>query len=166
MDIRIVMIGLDGAGKTSFLYRLKLKEMVTTISTVGFNVETIDYKNLHFFIWDVGGQRQIRTLWNHYFQDTKALIYVIDSHDRDRIDEACEALQETLLKDELKGIPLLILANKQDLSNAMNTTEIADKLKFHSLSDRNWYIQATSTLHSNGLLECLDWLASQLKDVQ
>ncbi|CAF1506162.1 unnamed protein product [Adineta steineri] len=122
--------------------------------------------NLKFNILDIGGQSKIRIIWNHYFQDTKALIYVIDSDDRARIDEACEALQKTLLNDEFKGIPLLIPANKQDLSNAMNITELAEKSKLHSLSDRNWYIQGTSTRDGSGLLEGLDWLANQLKDVR
>ncbi|CAF1270365.1 unnamed protein product [Adineta steineri] len=103
MEFRILMIGLDGAGKTTVLYRLKLEEIISTIPTIGFNVETVEYKNISFNIWDVGGQKQIRSLWRHYLQNCNGLIFVIDSHDRERIDEAREELQHILLEDELKG---------------------------------------------------------------
>lgn len=89
-EMRILMLGLDAAGKTTILYRLKLAEVVTTIPTVGFNVETVEYKNIKFNVWDVGGQDKIRRLWRYYFQGTDGLIYVVDSSDRDRIQDAKE----------------------------------------------------------------------------
>ena len=67
-EMRILMVGLDAAGKTTILYKLKLGEIVTTIPTIGFNVETVEYKNISFTVWDVGGQDKIRPLWRHYFQ--------------------------------------------------------------------------------------------------
>ena len=79
-------VGLDAAGKTTILYKLKLGEIVTTIPTIGFNVETVEYKNISFTVWDVGGQDKIRPLWRHYFQNTQGLIFVVDSNDRERID--------------------------------------------------------------------------------
>ncbi|KAL5541449.1 hypothetical protein UlMin_009159 [Ulmus minor] len=78
-DMRILMVGLDAAGKTTILYKLKLGEIVTTIPTIGFNVETVEYKNISFTVWDVGGQDKIRPLWRHYFQNTQGLIFVVDS---------------------------------------------------------------------------------------
>merc|ERR1712078_793895 len=87
-DCRILMVGLDASGKTTILYKLKLGEVVTTIPTIGFNVETVEYKNISFTVWDVGGQDKIRPLWRHYFQNTQGLIFVVDSNDRDRIGEA------------------------------------------------------------------------------
>lgn len=81
-------VGLDAAGKTTILYKLKLGEIVTTIPTIGFNVETVEYKNICFTVWDVGGQDKIRPLWRHYFQNTQGLIFVVDSNDRERIVEA------------------------------------------------------------------------------
>ncbi|KAI3980548.1 hypothetical protein MKX01_025113 [Papaver californicum] len=80
-DMRILMVGLDAAGKTTIIYKLKLGEIVTTIPTIGFNVETVEYKNVSFTVWDVGGQDKIRPLWRHYFQNTQGLIFVIDSND-------------------------------------------------------------------------------------
>lgn len=86
-ESRILMVGLDAAGKTTILYKLKLGEVVTTIPTIGFNVETVDYKNISFTVWDVGGQDKIRPLWRHYYQNTQGIIFVVDSNDRDRVAE-------------------------------------------------------------------------------
>ena len=82
-EMRILMVGLDAAGKTTILYKLKLGEAVTTIPTIGFNVETVEYKNISFTVWDVGGQDKIRPLWRHYYQNTQGLIFVVDSNDRE-----------------------------------------------------------------------------------
>merc|ERR1712167_293976 len=87
---RILMVGLDAAGKTTILYKLKLGEVVTTIPTIGFNVETVEYKNINFTVWDVGGQDKIRKLWRHYYLNTQGLIFVVDSNDRDRVKDASE----------------------------------------------------------------------------
>lgn len=86
-------MGLDAAGKTTILYKLKLGEVVTTIPTIGFNVETVEYKNICFTVWDIGGQDKIRPLWRHYLQNTHGLIFVVDSNDRERIAEAAKELQ-------------------------------------------------------------------------
>ncbi|OMJ10358.1 ADP-ribosylation factor, partial [Smittium culicis] len=86
-EMRILMVGLDAAGKTTILYKLKLGEIVTTIPTIGFNVETVEYKNINFTVWDVGGQDKIRPLWRYYFQNTQGIIFVIDSNDRERVNE-------------------------------------------------------------------------------
>merc|ERR550525_2122366 len=118
-EMRILMVGLDAARKTTILYKLKLGEIVTTIPTIGFNVETVEYKNICFTVWDVGGQDKIRPLWRHYFQNTQGLIFVVDSNDRERISEAKEELQKMLQEGELRDATLLVFANKQDLPNAM-----------------------------------------------
>merc|ERR1719382_1099425 len=101
-EMRILMVGLDAAGKTTVLYKLKLGEVVTTIPTVGFNVETVEYRNLAFNVWDVGGQDKIRPLWRHYYQGTNGLIFVVDSNDRERIGEAREELSTMLGDDEMR----------------------------------------------------------------
>ncbi|KAL7860729.1 hypothetical protein AOLI_G00170780 [Acnodon oligacanthus] len=165
-EMRILMVGLDAAGKTTILYKLKLGEIVTTIPTIGFNVETVEYKNISFTVWDVGGQDKIRPLWRHYFQNTQGLIFVVDSNDRERINEAREELTRMLAEDELRDAVLLVFANKQDLPNAMNAAEITDKLGLHSLRHRNWYIQATCATSGDGLYEGLDWLSNQLKNAK
>ncbi|XP_020367938.1 ADP-ribosylation factor 3-like [Rhincodon typus] len=160
-EMRILMVGLDAAGKTTILYKLKLGEVVTTIPTIGFNVETVEFKNISFTVWDVGGQDKIRTLWKHYFQNTQGLIFVIDSNDRERINEAKDELNRMITEDELRDAVLLIFANKQDLPNAMTPAEITDKLNLHQLHHRSWHIQATCATTGEGLYEGLHWLSNQ-----
>jgi ADP-ribosylation factor protein 1 len=162
-EMRILMVGLDAAGKTTILYKLKLGEVVTTIPTIGFNVETVEYKNISFTVWDVGGQDKIRPLWRHYFQNTQGIIYVVDSNDRGRIEDARDELQRMLNEDELRNAVLLVFANKQDLPGAMNPAEITDLLGLHSLRQRTWYIQATCATSGEGLYEGLEWLSTTLK---
>lgn len=157
------MVGLDAAGKTTILYKLKLGEIVTTIPTIGFNVETVEYKNISFTVWDVGGQDKIRPLWRHYFQNTQGIIFVVDSNDHERVTEAREELQRMLNEDELRDALLLIFANKQDLPNAMGAPEITDKLGLHALRNREWFIQATCATSGDGLYEGLEWLSEKLK---
>ncbi|KAJ7028336.1 ADP-ribosylation factor family-domain-containing protein [Mycena alexandri] len=162
-EIRILMVGLDAAGKTTILYKLKLGEVVTTIPTIGFNVETVEYKNISFTVWDVGGQGRIRLLWKHYFQNTQGIIFVVDCNDQERASEAREELQRMLNEDELRDALLLVFANKQDLPNAMNTAEITDKLGLHGLRQRAWYIQAACATSGDGLYEGLEWLSANIK---
>ncbi|KAK8694827.1 hypothetical protein V6N13_072371 [Hibiscus sabdariffa] len=161
-EMRILMVGLDAAGKTTILYKLKLGEIVTTIPTIGFNVETVEYKNVSFTVWDVGGQDKIRPLWRHYFQNTQGLIFVVDSNDRERVSEARDELHRMLSEDELRSATLLVFANKQDLPNSMTVSEITDKLGLHSLRQHHWYIQATCATSGQGLYEGLDWLSNNI----
>lgn len=138
--------------------------VVTTIPTIGFNVETVEYKNISFTVWDVGGQDKIRPLWRHYYQNTQGLIFVVDSNDSDRIDAARDELHRMLNEDELRDAILLVFANKQDLPNAMSAAEMTDKLGLHGLrpSYRQWYIQACCATTGDGLYEGLDWLSATL----
>jgi ADP-ribosylation factor 1/2 len=112
-EIRIVMVGLDAAGKTTILYKLKLGDKVITIPTIGFNVETVEYKNINFTVWDIGGQDKIRPLWRYYYANTQAVIFVVDCNDRDRLPEAREELHRMLSEHALKDSILLVFANKQ-----------------------------------------------------
>jgi ADP-ribosylation factor protein 1 len=168
-EMRILMVGLDAAGKTTILYKLKLGEVVTTIPTIGFNVETVEYKNISFTVWDVGGQDKIRPLWRHYYQNTQGVIFVVDSNDRDRIDDskdyehsAKEELNRMLSEDELRDAILLVFANKQDLPNTMKVQEVTERLGLNKLRNRQWYIQGTSANSGDGLYEGLDWLSNTL----
>jgi len=157
-----LMVGLDAAGKTTILYKLKLGEIVTTIPTIGFNVETVQYKNVDFTVWDVSGRGKIRALWRHYFQNTQGIVFVVDSNDRERIQECKEELDRLLIEDELRDAVLLIIANKQDLPNAMKSKEIEEHLGLHKLRNRSWYIQSSCATTGDGLYEGLDWLSNTL----
>merc|ERR1712146_122335 len=161
-EMRLLMVGLDAAGKTTILYKLKLGEVVTTIPTIGFNVETVEYKNISFNVWDIGGQDKIRKLWRYYYANTQGLIFVIDSNDRDRIEDAREELAQMLNEDEMRDAVLLVFANKQDLPNSMTAAEITDKLGLHNMRGRQWFIQSTCATTGDGLYEGLDWMSRTL----
>jgi len=160
------MVGLDNAGKTTILYKLKIGEVVTTIPTIGFNVENVEYKNLKFTVWDVGGQQSIRQLWKHYYSNTDGIIFVIDANDTKRIagNEHCakEELHRLMSEVELESCLLLILANKQDLPNAKNEHELEEILDLQAIKQQH-HIQGTVAHSAEGLFEALDWLSEQFQ---
>jgi len=166
---RILMLGLDNAGKTTILYKMKLGETITTIPTIGFNVETVKYKNISFNTFDVGGQAKIRPLWRHYYQNVDALIFVIDSTDSDRFldDEKKDGsvqyeLNNLFEVEELKNIPILFLANKQDKEGAKTISYITYTLELNKIKNRKWYIQGTNAISGDGVYEGFDWLSKIL----
>jgi small GTP-binding protein len=161
-DYRILMLGLDAAGKTTLLYRLKLGEVQTTIPTIGFNVEQVEYQNITFTVWDVGGQDKLRSLWRHYYDGAHALIYVVDSNDRERVALAKAELGRLLEAEELQKAIVLVFANKQDLPNAHSAAELADKLALASRIKNAWFIQPCCATEGSGLYEGLDWLSNSL----
>jgi len=167
-EMRILMLGLDSAGKTTILYNLKSGNTTTKSlqPTVGFNVEQIRYKNVKFSVWDVGGQDKIRPLWRHYFAGTHALIFVIDSSDRDRILEAKEELHRVIYDREMKEAIILVFANKQDIANVMRPEEIEEKLGLSSpgLKHRNWIVQPSCATNGEGLFDGLQWLMNNKSD--
>lgn len=162
-EMRILMLGLDAAGKTTILYHLKLGQCVTTIPTVGFNVETVTYKKTRFNVWDVGGQDKIRPLWRHYYTGTQGLIFVVDCADADRIDEAKQELHKIANDREMKDAVILIFANKQDLPDAMKPHEVQEKLGLSLLRDRNWFVQPSCATTGDGIEDGLMWLTSNYK---
>ncbi len=162
-EYRILIIGLDASGKTSILYKLKLNEIVTTIPTIGFNVETITYKQIDFTMWDTGGCDKIRPLFRHYFQNTQALIFVVDSHDRERLAEATDELWRLLSEDELNHVPILLYLNKIDIPNGLQSSDINKQMKLNDIRNRQWILQPCCVLTGEGLYEGLDWLMRALK---
>lgn len=121
-------------------------------------METVEYRNISFTVWDVGGQNKIRLLWRHYFQGTDGLIFVVDSSDTARFDEAAQELHGLLSSDELRDAKVLVLANKQDLNGSVSASEVADKLNLQGLRRNEWFIQPCVATTGTGLFEGLDWL--------
>lgn len=159
---RILILGLDGAGKTTILYRLQVGEVVTTIPTIGFNVETVSYKNLKFQVWDLGGQTSIRPYWRCYYANTDAIIYVVDSMDKDRIGISKTELLTMLEEEELKKAILVVFANKQDLEGCLTVTEVANALGLATLKSRKYQIFKTSATKGEGLDEAMEWLSNAI----
>ena len=129
------MLGLDAAGKTTILYKLHIGEVLSTVPTLGFNVEKVQYKNVVFTVWDVGGQEKLRPLWRHYFNNTDALIFVVDSLDRDRVDRAAEEFHAIINDFHMRNSAILVFANKQDMKNALSATEVAEALGLSVAAD-------------------------------
>ncbi|KAI9914642.1 hypothetical protein PsorP6_007477 [Peronosclerospora sorghi] len=161
-ESRIMIIGLDGAGKTTFLYKIKLGELVNTIPTIGFNVEVFEYKNIKFTAWDIGGQEKIRSLWKHYLYNNDAVIFVVDASDIERIDEAKEALHLIFEAEELSDTKLLVYANKQDQPNALSGDELRVRLELSELTKNPTYVQPCIATTGEGLYEGLDWLSKAI----
>ena len=136
---------------------------MTTIPTIGFNVETVQYRNLTFTVWDVGGQRSIRLLWRHYYENTQALIFVVDAADRARVPEARAELEYLLNEEELREALLLVFANKQDFEGAMSAREMIEALGLSSIRNRKWFLQPSCATTGQGVHEGMEWLASALE---
>eukprot|EP01129_Flabellula_baltica_P003778 TRINITY_DN1350_c0_g1_i2.p1 TRINITY_DN1350_c0_g1~~TRINITY_DN1350_c0_g1_i2.p1 ORF type:complete len:206 (-),score=34.55 TRINITY_DN1350_c0_g1_i2:20-637(-) len=161
---RILMLGLDAAGKTTVLYKLKSGEVICTTPTIGFNVETLQYRNIKFTVWDIGGQDRIRRLWRHYYEGTHALIYIVDSNDRERIEESAMELHNILRDEALVDACVLVLANKQDLPNAVGVRELIEKLGMHELRERPWKVQAACGVSGEGIYEGMEWLSNAVRN--
>ncbi|KAA0188134.1 hypothetical protein HAZT_HAZT000431 [Hyalella azteca] len=156
-------VGLDGAGKTTILYKLKLGEVVTSIPTIGFNVETVEYKNLALTVWDVGGQGQLRGLWRHYYQNANAVIFVVDSSDTSRLVEARNEIYTALTSDELRNVPVLVWANKQDMPQAASADAVLRALRLPDAGRRDYHCEPCVAITHTGLIEGLEWLAQHIK---
>eukprot|EP01117_Protostelium_nocturnum_P005271 TRINITY_DN1922_c0_g1_i1.p1 TRINITY_DN1922_c0_g1~~TRINITY_DN1922_c0_g1_i1.p1 ORF type:complete len:395 (+),score=119.20 TRINITY_DN1922_c0_g1_i1:214-1398(+) len=161
-ETKIVILGLDAAGKTTLIYKLKLGEVVTTVPTIGFNLESIEYKNLHFDIWDIGGCDKIGPLIRLYLTGTDAVIWMVDSNDRERICESVTELDWVTKQEELpKNIPILIYCNKIDLPHIMSVEEITHKFG-RGKTPFEFKFQACCAITGDGLFEGLDWLSNKL----
>ncbi|XP_062241189.1 ADP-ribosylation factor 6-like [Platichthys flesus] len=153
---QVLMLGLDGSGKTTLLYKLMYNESVVTVPTVGFNVESLetDRSSPSMTVWDVGGQRKMRPHWRHHYTDTAGLVFVVDSCDQTRLDEARKELHRVLRYESLRGVPLVVLANKQDLPEALSPEALCLKLDLSRVCDgRTWFIQPCSAATGMGLEE-------------
>uniref|UniRef100_A0A4W5K0U6 ADP-ribosylation factor-like 5A n=2 Tax=Salmoninae TaxID=504568 RepID=A0A4W5K0U6_9TELE len=160
---KVIIVGLDNAGKTTILYQFSMNEVVHTSPTIGSNVEEIVVNNTHFLMWDIGGQESLRSSWNTYYTNTEFVIIVVDSTDRERISVTKEELYRMLAHEDLKKAGLLIFANKQDVKGCMSVAEISQSLQLTSVKDHQWHIQACCALTGEGLCQGLEWMTSQLR---
>ena len=153
------MLGLDAAGKTTILYKMGL--VVTTIPTIGFNIRTVEASNALFTVWDIGCGRL--PLWRHYYEGTDAVVFVVDSTDRERMEETRDKLEIILSDEMMLKKPLLVLSNKVDLPKSLNTTEMTELICLQKYKDREWFIQESCAITGEGILEGFQWLAGHLK---
>ncbi|KAJ5777411.1 ADP-ribosylation factor family-domain-containing protein [Penicillium odoratum] len=161
-ETRIIIVGLEGAGKTTILQQLKSDAITTTFPIPGFSVKKIEHKNITFTAWNMDVRKEIRSLGRNYFHNTEGIIFVVDSNDP-RIYEARVELEFLLQEDELKKALLLVVANKQDVADAMSTVEIYNSFDLQNVRQNKWYIQSACATSGDGLPEGLEWLSNNIK---
>ncbi|UZJ54642.1 hypothetical protein CBS101457_003962 [Exobasidium rhododendri] len=149
-ELKICILGLDNAGKTTLTYQMTLGQAVATAPTVGSNTEHFTFKNLRFLLWDVGGQASLRASWTQYLANTDAVVFVFDSTDRERVGLAREELHRVAGDEQTSKTPILLFANKQDVSGCMTPADISESLALTSLRLQNWHIQGCSALTGKG----------------
>ncbi|NXA68024.1 ARL14 protein, partial [Mohoua ochrocephala] len=161
----ILMLGLDSAGKSTLLYKFRYRDAFLTMPTIGFNVDMIEAgKDFTLTFWDVGGQKKMREVWSNFLEDTDGLLYVVDSSDKRRLEESRREFELILKNESIKNVPVVVLANKQDLPGALNAEEITRRFKMKKYcSDRNWYVQPCCALTGEGLAEALQRVATFAK---
>ncbi|NXG47650.1 ARL5B protein, partial [Psilopogon haemacephalus] len=159
---KVIIVGLDNAGKTTILYQFLMNEVVHTSPTIGSNVEEIVVKNTHFLMWDIGGQESLRSSWNTYYSNTEFIILVVDSIDRERLSITKEELYRMLAHEDLRKAAVLIFANKQDMKGCMTAAEISTYLTLSSIKDHPWHIQSCCALTGEGLCQGLEWMTSRI----
>ncbi|XP_071422717.1 ADP-ribosylation factor-like protein 14 [Pithys albifrons albifrons] len=158
----IVMLGLDFAGKSTLLYQLRCKDVFLTVPTIGFNVDMIEMeRDFTLTFWDVGGQEKMRQVWSNFLEDADGLLYVVDSSDKRRLEEARKEFELILKNESIKNVPVVVLANKQDLPGALNAEEITRRFKMKKYcSDRTWYVQPCCGITGEGLRVALERVAT------
>eukprot|EP01083_Nonionella_stella_P020248 56130_1 len=165
-EVRILILGLDGAGKTTIVYKLVSPDQVISsplVPTIGFNVESVEYKNVKLQVWDLGGQTNIRPYWRCYYPNTNALIFVVDCNDHKRLKIARKEFLKLLEEEELQNVTILVFANKQDLKGALTADQVSEGLGLPSIKNRAWHIQPSVAKEGKGLAQGLDWLTNQIK---
>ncbi|XP_004603234.1 ADP-ribosylation factor-like protein 14 [Sorex araneus] len=162
---RVLLLGLDLAGKSALLYRLARAQRAATLPTVGFNVETLEWAGgLQLTLWDVGGQEKMRRAWDCFCEGADGLLYVVDCADPQRLDASRRALESVLQSEHLRHVPLVLLANKQDVPGALGAEDITRRFRVHKLcADRSWYVQPCSAVTGDGLAQGLQKLVAFVK---
>lgn len=163
---KIVVVGLAAAGKTTVLYKLKLGEAAPREHppTLGSNVERVSRGNLSMEVWDLAGQESLRDMWSVYFSSVNGIALVVDSANRDEaeVGKVRVELEKMLSSEDLRGVPLLVLANKQDLPGAMAPAELTRALALDAIHDRPWHMRSTVATRGDGLEDGFAWLANQV----
>ena len=164
VEARLILLGLDNAGKSTILRKLVDQEVNSVTPTQGFNIKSITSDGFKLNVWDIGGQKSIRPYWRNYYNSTDAIIYVIDAADRRRMEETGIELQQLLDEELLVGIPIVIYANKQDLINSLSPAEIIAGLNLHVIRDRQWQIIGCSAKSGEGLNDGVEFIIGELNE--
>jgi ADP-ribosylation factor-like protein 2 len=161
-EVRILMLGLDNAGKTTIWKKFNGEDINQISPTLGFNIKSLDHKGFQLNIWDVGGQKSLRSYWRNYFESTDGLVWVVDSADKMRLDDCKAELHKLLQEERLSGATLLVFANKCDLPGALSAEEIKEILNLDEIKTHHWQIVGCSAVTGEHLLEGIDWMINDI----
>ncbi|XP_036965359.1 ADP-ribosylation factor-like protein 6 isoform X4 [Acanthopagrus latus] len=166
-EVNVLCLGLDNSGKTTIINQLKPANTQTQeiVPTIGFNIEKFKNSSLSFTVFDMSGQSRYRNLWEHYYKESHAIIFVIDSGDKLRMVVAKEELEILLNHEDIrcKRLPVLFFANKMDLDGAMSSVKVSQMLSLENIKDKPWHICASNAIKGEGLQEGLEWLQDHIK---
>ncbi|XP_038132328.1 ADP-ribosylation factor-like protein 6 isoform X4 [Cyprinodon tularosa] len=166
-EVNVLCLGLDNSGKTTIINQLKPSnaQAQDIVPTIGFNIEKFKSSSLSFTVFDMSGQNRYRSLWEHYYKESNAIIFVIDSSDKLRMVVAKEELETLLNHEDIrnKKIPVLFFANKMDLRDALSSVKVSQMLCLENIKDKPWHICASNAIKGEGLQEGLDWLQDHIK---
>lgn len=170
MELHVLILGIDKAGKTTLLE--KMKSVYSNIEgippdriipTVGLNIGRIEVANSKLVFWDLGGQPGLRSIWEKYYEEAHAVIFVVDASCPSRFEDAKSALEKVLRHEDLQGAPLLILANKQDIPEAVSADELPQYLDLKKLDERVFMFEAVSAYDGMGIRESAEWLVEVME---
>ncbi|KAH3761015.1 ADP-ribosylation factor family [Pelomyxa schiedti] len=164
---QILIIGLDASGKTTIINHINPKSSTSPddiVPTVGFEPQSFSKNNVNFTVFDMGGAARYRSMWSHYYESSSAIVFVVDSTDRLRLCVAKDELSEVLKHKSIarRPLPLLVLANKNDVKTALSGPEVAQALSLDLIRDKSWTIVSTCALTGAGLEEGFRWLTDRL----
>ena len=171
-EYRCLIVGLDAAGKSTLLERMKAiydrperalpPEKIAP--TVGLNIGRLDVEGCKLLIWDLGGQRQLQAIWQKYYSQTHAIIFVVDGTDRDRFPEARQCLERVATDPALSDVPILLYVNKQDRPRCLTASEAVALLDLDLLVlKRPCRALALSAITGDGVTEGISWLIGYLR---
>eukprot|EP00906_Rhabdomonas_costata_P033878 RCo047707 len=161
-EMRLLMLGLDNAGKTTILKAFNNEDIATISPTLGFNIKSLEYKGYLLNVWDVGGQQTLRTYWRNYYEQTDGVVWVVDSHDLSRLSDCKAELHSLLQQEKLAGATLLIFANKQDLEGSLSASAIYEALDLKTITNRHVNILPCSAVLGTGLVDGVDWIVQDI----
>lgn len=165
-----MLVGPEASGKSTILCKVNLRDVVPTVPTVGFKVESVEYKDFRFTVWEhraTMDDNKAHQIWRRNYAGTNGIVFVVDSSNADALAKARVDLHSMMLEEELAEAAVLVVANKQDLPNAQSAEEVCDKLGLEDLpGNQRWFLQPASAVHGDGLYEGLDWLAQEIRLIQ
>ncbi|XP_028413730.1 ADP-ribosylation factor-like protein 6 [Dendronephthya gigantea] len=166
-EASVLCVGLDNSGKTTIINHLKPDKAQATdiVPTIGFSVEKFATQSLSFTVFDMSGQGKYRNLWEHYYRDAQAVIFVIDSSDKIRVVVSKDELDLLIKHPDISSrrVPILFFANKMDLRDSLSSVKVSNLMKLEEIKDKPWHICASNALTGEGLNEGVEWLTDQLK---